>query len=122
MWSFDLISQTMPVINVDDLTDLDKAQMEVTQLKIEVKLERAQVSVEIYSWPDYTKWTTSKLDGHCWYAHFCLIVTKKLFHQVSKCCEEISEYIQSGADEDPLVKGIPEEKNPFKEKGGCVVC
>ncbi len=49
MWSFDLISQTMPVINIDDLTDLDKAQMEVTQLKIEVKLERAQVSVEIYS-------------------------------------------------------------------------
>ncbi len=39
----------MPVINIDDLTDLDKAQMEVTQLKIEVKLERAQVSVEIYS-------------------------------------------------------------------------
>ncbi len=47
---------------------------------------------------------------------------KKMFHQVSKCCEEISEYIQGGADEDPLVKGIPEEKNPFKEKGGCVVC
>ncbi len=39
----------MPVINIDDLTDLDKAKMEVTQLKIEVTLERAQVSVEIYS-------------------------------------------------------------------------
>ncbi len=79
MWSFDLISQTMPVINVDDLTDLDKAKMEVTQLKTEVKLERAQVSIEIYSWPEYTKWTTSKLDGHCWYAHFCLIVTFMIF-------------------------------------------
>lgn len=44
------------------------------------------------------------------------------FDQVSKCCEEITEYIQGGADEDPLVKGIPEEKNPFKEKGGCVIC
>lgn len=32
------------------------------------------------------------------------------------------EYIQSGMDDDPLVKGIPEEKNPFKEKGGCVIC
>ncbi|TRZ01835.1 hypothetical protein DNTS_004277 [Danionella cerebrum] len=73
----------MPVINVDDLTDLDKAKMQVTQLKTEVKLERAKVS---------------------------------------KCCEEITEYIQGGADEDPLVKGIPEEKNPFKEKGGCVIC
>lgn len=33
----------MPVINVDDLTDQDKAKMEVDQLKIEVKLERALV-------------------------------------------------------------------------------
>lgn len=32
------------------------------------------------------------------------------------------EYIQSGVDEDTLVKGISEEKNPFKEKGGCVIC
>ncbi|KAI4890267.1 hypothetical protein NFI96_014043, partial [Prochilodus magdalenae] len=74
---------TMPVINVDDLTDLDKAKMEVTQLKLEVKLER---------------------------------------EKVSKCCEEVMEYIQGGVEEDPLVKGIPEEKNPFKEKGGCVIC
>lgn len=53
----------MPVINVEELTDLDKAKMEVTQLKVEVKLERAKVSVQIYSWSDYTKRTTSKLDG-----------------------------------------------------------
>lgn len=44
----------MPVINVEELTDLDKAKMEVTQLKLEVKLERAKVSVQIYSWLDYT--------------------------------------------------------------------
>ncbi|KAM9493415.1 guanine nucleotide-binding protein G(T) subunit gamma-T1 [Clarias gariepinus] len=73
----------MPVIDVENLTDLDKAKMEVDQLKKEVKLER---------------------------------------EKVSKCCEEVMEYIQSGMDEDPLVKGIPEEKNPFKEKGGCVIC
>ncbi|KAG9279793.1 guanine nucleotide-binding protein G(T) subunit gamma-T1 [Astyanax mexicanus] len=73
----------MPVINVDDLTDLDKAKMEVTQLKVEVKLER---------------------------------------EKVSKCCEEVMEYIQAGVEEDILVKGISEEKNPFKEKGGCVIC
>ncbi|XP_039978250.1 guanine nucleotide-binding protein G(T) subunit gamma-T1 [Xiphias gladius] len=73
----------MPVINVDDLTDKDKAVMEVNQLKVEVKLER---------------WLTSK------------------------CCEEIKEYIQAGVEEDTLVKGISEEKNPFKEKGGCVIC
>ncbi len=57
----------------------------------------------------------------CSFLFYCHL-KKKMFHQVSKCCEEISEYIQGGADEDPLVKGIPEEKNPFKEKGGCVVC
>ncbi|CAJ1083913.1 guanine nucleotide-binding protein G(T) subunit gamma-T1-like [Xyrichtys novacula] len=73
----------MPVINVEDLTEKDKAQMEVSQLRNEVKLER---------------WLTSK------------------------CCEEIKDYIQAGVEEDILVKGIPEEKNPFKEKGGCVVC
>ncbi|XP_036410929.1 guanine nucleotide-binding protein G(T) subunit gamma-T1 [Megalops cyprinoides] len=72
----------MPVINVEELTDKDKAVMEVNQLKIEVKLERALVS---------------------------------------KCCEEMKEFIQSGEDDDILLKGIPEEKNPFKEKGGCVI-
>ncbi|XP_071368080.1 guanine nucleotide-binding protein G(T) subunit gamma-T1 [Centroberyx affinis] len=73
----------MPVINVDDLTDLDKAKMEVEQKKKEIKLER---------------WLTSK------------------------CCEELKDYIQAGEEEDILVKGIPEDKNPFKEKGGCVIC
>ncbi|XP_061123118.1 guanine nucleotide-binding protein G(T) subunit gamma-T1 isoform X2 [Syngnathus typhle] len=78
-----LQANAMPVINVEDLTDKDKALMEVNQLKIEVKLQR---------------WLTSK------------------------CCEEIKDYIQAGVDEDTLVKGISEEKNPFKEKGGCVLC
>ncbi|XP_076006137.1 guanine nucleotide-binding protein G(T) subunit gamma-T1 [Genypterus blacodes] len=73
----------MPVINIEDLTDKDKAQMEVAQLKTEITLER---------------WLTSK------------------------CCEEIKEYIQAGEEEDILFKGIAEDKNPFKEKGGCVVC
>ncbi|XP_062342736.1 guanine nucleotide-binding protein G(T) subunit gamma-T1 [Osmerus eperlanus] len=74
----------MPVINMDDLTDLDKAKMEVDQLKKETKTERALVS---------------------------------------KCCEEVKDYIQAGVEEDTLVKGIAEDKNPFKElKGGCVVC
>lgn len=38
----------MPVINVDDLTDKDKALMEVNQLKLEVKLERWLVSFCIF--------------------------------------------------------------------------
>uniref|UniRef100_UPI00398E7435 guanine nucleotide-binding protein G(T) subunit gamma-T1 n=1 Tax=Pristiophorus japonicus TaxID=55135 RepID=UPI00398E7435 len=40
---------------------------------------------------------------------------------VSKCAEELKDYIESLSAEDPLVKGISEEKNPFKEKGGCVI-
>ncbi|XP_009241281.1 guanine nucleotide-binding protein G(T) subunit gamma-T1 isoform X1 [Pongo pygmaeus] len=41
---------------------------------------------------------------------------------VSKCCEEVRDYVEERSGEDPLVKGIPEDKNPFKElKGGCVI-
>ncbi|KAJ1101085.1 hypothetical protein NDU88_006159 [Pleurodeles waltl] len=40
---------------------------------------------------------------------------------VSKMCEEIKTYIEGQSGEDPLVKGIPEDKNPFKEKGGCII-
>lgn len=32
------------------------------------------------------------------------------------------EHVQAGVEEDILVKGIAEDKNPFKElKGGCVI-
>lgn len=41
--------------------------------------------------------------------------------QVSKCSEEIKNYIEERSGEDPLVKGIPEDKNPFKEKGSCII-
>ncbi|XP_030045800.1 guanine nucleotide-binding protein G(I)/G(S)/G(O) subunit gamma-11 [Microcaecilia unicolor] len=40
---------------------------------------------------------------------------------VSKCSEEIKNYIEENSGEDPLVKGIPEDKNPFKEKGACII-
>lgn len=41
--------------------------------------------------------------------------------KVSKCSEEIKNYIEERSGEDPLVKGIPEDKNPFKEKGSCII-
>ncbi|GAB0198981.1 guanine nucleotide-binding protein G(I)/G(S)/G(O) subunit gamma-T2 [Grus japonensis] len=40
---------------------------------------------------------------------------------VSKTGKEIKEYIESMAGDDPLLKGVPEDKNPFKEKGGCTI-
>lgn len=44
-----------------------------------------------------------------------------LCFQVSKCSEEIKQYIEARCGEDPLVKGIPEDKNPYKEKTGCTI-
>nr|CAG9553824.1 heterotrimeric guanine nucleotide-binding protein 3I [Sorex araneus] len=40
---------------------------------------------------------------------------------VSKTGKEIKEYVEAQAGNDPLLRGIPEDKNPFKEKGGCVI-
>ncbi|KAM4623184.1 guanine nucleotide-binding protein G(I)/G(S)/G(O) subunit gamma-T2 [Discoglossus pictus] len=40
---------------------------------------------------------------------------------VSKSASEMKAYVESLATEDPLLKGVPEDKNPFKEKGGCSV-
>lgn len=50
-----------------------------------------------------------------------LTLTILFLPKVSKMCEEIKTYIEGNSGEDPLVKGIPEDKNPFKEKGGCVI-
>lgn len=43
------------------------------------------------------------------------------FSQISKTGKEIKEYVEAQAGNDPLLKGVPEDKNPFKEKGGCVI-
>ncbi|KAL1277818.1 hypothetical protein QQF64_024491 [Cirrhinus molitorella] len=40
---------------------------------------------------------------------------------VSKTAKEICEWVEAQAAEDPLIKGVPEDKNPFKEKGGCII-
>nr|CAG9553767.1 heterotrimeric guanine nucleotide-binding protein 3G2 [Canis lupus familiaris] len=41
---------------------------------------------------------------------------------VSKCCDEVRDYVEERSGEDPPVKGIQEEKNPFNElKGSCVI-
>ncbi|VCW67041.1 unnamed protein product, partial [Gulo gulo] len=41
--------------------------------------------------------------------------------QISKTGKEIKDYVEAEAGNDPLLKGIPEDKNPFKEKGGCTL-
>ncbi|NWI65861.1 GBGT2 protein, partial [Todus mexicanus] len=40
---------------------------------------------------------------------------------ISKTGKELKEYIEANAGDDPLLKGVPEDKNPFKEKGGCTI-
>lgn len=110
----------MPVINVDDLTDKDKAVMEVNQLKIEVKLERWLVSGPFSLSREDVRMKTPVSRSR---RRMKLSLTACIWLlQTSKCCEEIKDYIQAGVEEDILVKGIPEDKNPFKEKGGCVIC
>ncbi|XP_023606558.1 guanine nucleotide-binding protein G(T) subunit gamma-T1-like [Myotis lucifugus] len=42
--------------------------------------------------------------------------------KVSQCCEDLREYVLQNAANDPLLKGVPDDKNPYKEiKGGCVI-
>lgn len=41
--------------------------------------------------------------------------------QISKTGKEIKDYVEAEAGNDPLLKGVPEDKNPFKEKGGCMI-
>ncbi|XP_027728467.1 guanine nucleotide-binding protein G(I)/G(S)/G(O) subunit gamma-T2 [Vombatus ursinus] len=40
---------------------------------------------------------------------------------ISKTGKELKDYVEANAGDDPLLKGIPEDKNPFKEKGGCMI-
>ncbi|XP_066119981.1 guanine nucleotide-binding protein G(I)/G(S)/G(O) subunit gamma-T2 [Saccopteryx bilineata] len=40
---------------------------------------------------------------------------------ISKTGKEIKDYVEAQAGSDPLLRGIPEDKNPFKEKGTCVI-
>ncbi|XP_057630666.1 guanine nucleotide-binding protein G(I)/G(S)/G(O) subunit gamma-T2 isoform X2 [Chionomys nivalis] len=40
---------------------------------------------------------------------------------ISKTGEEIKDYVQAQAGADPLLQGVPEDKNPFKERGTCVI-
>lgn len=40
---------------------------------------------------------------------------------ISKTGKEIKDYVEAQAGNDPLLKGIPEDKNPFKEKGACMI-
>ncbi|KAG7325479.1 hypothetical protein KOW79_011795 [Hemibagrus wyckioides] len=40
---------------------------------------------------------------------------------ISTTAPEIISFIEAQSAEDPLIKGVPEDKNPFKEKGGCVI-
>ena len=46
---------------------------------------------------------------------------KKPCDLISKTGKEIKDYVEAQAGTDPLLKGIPEDKNPFKEKGTCVL-
>ncbi|KAJ8796537.1 guanine nucleotide-binding protein G(I)/G(S)/G(O) subunit gamma-11 isoform X1 [Neophocaena asiaeorientalis asiaeorientalis] len=94
----------MPALHIEDLPEKEKLKMEVEQLRKEVKLQRQQLLLK-------------KGFGGAW--ELPADVGKS--QEVSKCSEEIKNYIEERSGEDPLVKGIPEDKNPFKEKGSCII-
>ncbi|XP_044512687.1 guanine nucleotide-binding protein G(T) subunit gamma-T1 isoform X1 [Gracilinanus agilis] len=104
----------MPVINIEDLTEKDKLKMEVDQLKKEAgKGFEGQPEDSVFR-------PRSGGDGHGQARPLCAGGPEEV--EVSKCCEEVRDYIEERSGEDPLVKGVPEDKNPFKElKGGCVI-
>ncbi|KAM9098849.1 guanine nucleotide-binding protein G(I)/G(S)/G(O) subunit gamma-11 isoform 1-T7 [Sarcophilus harrisii] len=98
----------MPAVHVEDLSEKDKLKMEVAQLRKEAKLQRQQVGLPSpLTWAAFPPGSLSGPPG--------------LRAEVSKCSEEIKKYIEARCGEDPLVKGIPEDKNPYKEKAGCTV-
>uniref|UniRef100_S4RVY4 Guanine nucleotide-binding protein subunit gamma n=2 Tax=Petromyzon marinus TaxID=7757 RepID=S4RVY4_PETMA len=49
------------------------------------------------------------------------IEVKLTREKISKVAPDILAHVESNMADDPLVKGVPEDKNPFKEKGGCVI-
>ncbi|XP_062339738.1 guanine nucleotide-binding protein G(I)/G(S)/G(O) subunit gamma-T2a [Osmerus eperlanus] len=40
---------------------------------------------------------------------------------ISKTAKELIDYVEGLSGDDPLMKGVPDDKNPFKDKGGCVI-
>ncbi|XP_035254042.1 guanine nucleotide-binding protein G(I)/G(S)/G(O) subunit gamma-T2-like [Anguilla rostrata] len=40
---------------------------------------------------------------------------------LSKTAKAIVEWVDSHSPEDPLIKGVSEDKNPYKEKSGCEI-
>ncbi|KAG3269193.1 guanine nucleotide-binding protein G(I)/G(S)/G(O) subunit gamma-T2 [Ictidomys tridecemlineatus] len=40
---------------------------------------------------------------------------------ISKSGKDIKDYVEAQAGNDPLLKGVPEDKNPFREKGSCMI-
>ncbi|XP_035755803.1 guanine nucleotide-binding protein G(I)/G(S)/G(O) subunit gamma-T2 [Egretta garzetta] len=83
-----------------DMTEKELLKMELDQLKKEVKNERQMVSFS----PQMPR---GRLPGQL--RDLITLQRQKTHHDPSM------------AGEDPLLKGVPEDKNPFKEKGGCTI-
>ncbi|KAG8514901.1 Guanine nucleotide-binding protein G(I)/G(S)/G(O) subunit gamma-T2, partial [Galemys pyrenaicus] len=83
-----------------DLSEKELLKMEVEQLKKEVKNPRVLSRI-----------VSNQQELEPYFAFF----------QISKTGKEIKDYVEAQAGSDPLLKGMPEDKNPFREKGSCVI-
>ncbi|XP_027691624.1 guanine nucleotide-binding protein G(I)/G(S)/G(O) subunit gamma-11-like isoform X2 [Vombatus ursinus] len=110
----------MPAVHVEDLSEKDKLKMEVAQLRKEAKLQRQQNEITLGKCCGLPS-AHGGLLGTGWEGWPECPAQAKSPHSVSKCSEEIKKYIEARCGEDPLVKGIPEDKNPYKEKAGCTI-
>lgn len=42
--------------------------------------------------------------------------------QVAANCADTISFVEGLAPNDPLIKGVPDDKNPYKgDKGGCII-
>lgn len=53
-------------------------------------------------------------------AHNCSHLPSE--QQVTANCADTIAFVEERAPNDPLIKGVPDDKNPYKgDKGGCII-
>lgn len=112
-----------------DMSDKEILKMELDQLKKEVSTPRSSVSCLHCSYSSRTKplasgrvqLTSSRThwesdDGVCDHR------SAPSDQQVASNCADTISFVENLAPNDPLIKGVPDDKNPYKgDKGGCII-
>lgn len=66
------------------------------------------------------RFSTQVLDNLLCYAYVCFCLLSE--QQITANCADTIAFVEELTPNDPLIKGVPDDKNPYKgDKGGCVV-